>query len=294
MNIFKLLKKYGTQSKCLTLLEKTRWGNTPRCPYCEGDKVSRKTEKNRHRRWQCSRCRKSFSVTVGTIFHNTQLELPYWFAILNLMLNAKKSISSYQISRDIGIRQGTVHSIQNRIRKAMSEDQGELLWGIVEMDETYIGGKPRKANFRKNDELSKRGRGTDKLPVIGAVERGGNVIAKVVKGTKLSFQNLKTFVESTVNTKAGFLVTDDYKSYNSMAVVLPHSVVNHSIAYSFHGVHTNTIESFWALLKRAWYGQHHHYSKLKAHLYVAESCYKYNNRKNKNTFKEMIKKMVGI
>jgi transposase-like protein len=290
MTIFELLKKYGTQAQCIELLEQARWGKTPKCPYCNSEKVSRKTEKNRQSRWQCSKCKKSYSVTVGTIFHHTHLELPYWFAILNSMLNAKKSLSSYQISRDIGIRQPTVLSVQNRIRQAMSTDQGKLLKGIVEMDETYVGGKPRKSNFRDDDDTdNKRGRGTDKLPIVGAVERGGNVVAKVMNGVKLGAETLTNFVKSAVDTTKAHLITDQYAGYNTMALILPHSIINHSIAYFFNGVHTNTIECFWSLLKRAWFGSHHHYSDEKAHLYVAESAYKFNNRKNDNTFMEMIK-----
>jgi transposase-like protein len=292
MNIFKLIKQYGTQKQCIALLENARWGDNPVCPYCSSNNVYRQKERQQQSRWGCSQCKKSFSVTVGTIFHHTHLELPYWFAILTLMLNAKKSLSSYQISRDIGIRQGTALKIQHKIRKAMSEDQGKLLQGIVEMDETYIGGKPRKSNIRKNNKSAKRGRGTDKLPIVGLVERGGNVVAKVIKGAKLNSTTLKNIVKSTIDTAKSHLITDDYRAYNSMAVVLPHSTINHSIAYSFNGIHTNNIEGFWSLLERAWYGQHHHYSKVKAHLYVAESCYKYNNRENKNSFSQMVKKLL--
>ena len=162
------MKKYGTQDKCLTLLEEGRWRDHSKCPYCDSDKVSRHKEKSRQSRWQCSNCKKSYSVTVGTIFHHTHLELPKGFAVLSLMLNAKKRLSSHRISRDVGLRQPTALSIQNRIRKAMATEQGELLKGIVEMDETHIGGKPRHKG------ISKRGRGTDKTAVIGAVERKGN------------------------------------------------------------------------------------------------------------------------
>jgi len=286
MNIFELIKKYGTQEQCIKLLEKSRWGNTPTCPYCESEKVGRHKEKSRQSRWQCSSCKKSYSVTVGTIFHRTHLGLPEWFAILRLMLNAKKSLSSYQISRDIGIRQPTVLSVQNRIREAMATDQGQLLKGIVEMDETYIGGKPRYKG------KSKRGRGTDKMAVMGAVERGGKVVAKPAAENKLSFKILSGFVKENIDTKQAELVTDEYRGYSGMTVVLPHSVINHSIAFSFKGVHTNSIEGFWSLLKRAWYGQHHHYSRVKSHLYIGEPCYKYNNRENDNTFYDMIKNLL--
>jgi len=296
MTIFELLKKYGTQQQCIDLLETARWGDKPICPYCESDKVSRKTEKNRQSRWQCSKCQKSYSVTVGTIFHHTHLELPYWFAILNYMLNAKKSLSSYQISREIGIRQPTVLSVQNRIREAMAGDQGTLLRGIVEMDETYIGGKPRKSNFRDDDDgdENKRGRGTKKLPVVGMVERGGKVVAKVMNGVKLGAETLGNLVTKYVDVAKSHLMTDDYSGYNRMSVILPHSVINHSIAFCFNGVHTNTAECFWSLLKRAWFGSHHHYSDGNAYLYVAEAAYKFNNRKedDKETFMDMIKNLL--
>lgn len=292
MNIMELLKKYGTQEHCIELLEHVRWGNDSVCAYCGSKKVYRQSEKNRQPRWKCNACHKSYSVTVGTIFHGTHLELSYWFAVLSLMLNAKKSLSSYQISRDIGIRQGTVLKVQNRIREAMSGKQGRLLKGIVEMDETYIGGRPRKSNMRKNNRPAKRGRGADKLPVVGVVERGGDVVAKVVKGARLGTETLESVVKATVDTAESHLVTDDYKGYSSMAAILPHSVANHSVAYSFNGIHTNNIEGFWSLLKRAWYGQHHHYSKANARLYVAEASYKYNNRKNENSFSDMIETML--
>ncbi len=296
MTIFELLKLYGTQAQCIELLETARWKDNLTCPYCKSDKVSRKTEQKRQSRWQCSKCKKSYSVTVGTIFHRTHLELKYWFAILNLMLNAKKSLSSYQISRDIGIRQPTVLSVQNRIREAMSTDQGVLLKGIVEMDETYIGGKPRKSNLRDDDDgdENKRGRGTSKLPVVGMVERGGRVIAKAMNGVKLGAETLKKLVMENIDTANSHLITDEYSGYNSMALVLPHSTINHSIAYFFNGIHTNTIECFWSLLKRAWFGSHHHYNDENAHLYLGEASYKFNNRDKGETFMDMIKNLLSF
>ena len=225
MNIFDLIKKYGTQEKCIKLLEKVKWGDCPACPYCNSENVCRHKERNQQSRWQCSTCKQSYSVTVGTIFHCTHLELPKWFAILSLMLNAKKSLSSYQISRDIGIRQPTVLSIQNKIRKAMASSQGQLLKGIVEMDETYIGGKPR------GNVPAKRGRGTNKMAVIGAVERSGKVRAVPAKKNKLNFAVLSGFVKKNLDTRKARLVTDEYRGYSGMTVVLPHSVINHSLAF---------------------------------------------------------------
>ena len=139
--IIEVIKKYNTNEKCIYYLEQARWKDGVCCSFCGSDKVCKKTEKNRANRHQCWNCKKSFSVTSGTIFDNAR-KLPEWFQILALMLNARKSLSSYQISRDLGLRQGTAWKIQNKIRKAMQTGESELLKGIIEMDETYIGGKP--------------------------------------------------------------------------------------------------------------------------------------------------------
>ena len=144
----------------------------------------------------------------------------------------------------------------------------------------------------KKKGASKRGRGTSKQAVVGAVERSGKVVAEPAKSNKLSFKVLSGFVKDNIDARKSKLFTDEYRGYKGMTVVLPHSVINHSVAYSFNGIHINTMEGFWSLLKRAWYGQHHHYSRKNAHLYVAESCYKYNNRENKNSFLDTIKTML--
>ena len=157
-----------------------------------------------------------------------------------------------------------------------------MLQGIVEADETYVGGKPRKANKRDDDKPAKRGRGTSKTPVVGAVERGGNVVAKVAD--KLTGHAMMQFFNKHVDTKGSLVITDEFKSYKALDGSYQRTVINHAVQYVDGSTHTNTIESFWALLKRAWYGQHHHYKEAFMPLYVAESCWKYNNRRNGNAF----------
>lgn len=177
MNIIELLKKFPTQENCIKHLEKVRWGDKVRCVYCNSENTNELKKELRH---HCNGCRKSFSVTVGTIFHHTHIELQKWFLVIALMLNAKKGLSAYQISRDLSIRRVTVWSMMHRIRKAMKNNL-HLLSGIVEMDETYIGGKQRPKNNKDDDndfQPPKRGRGTDKECVIGMIERGGKVKTK--------------------------------------------------------------------------------------------------------------------
>lgn len=174
-SIISIYRRFPTKESCLEHLEAVRWKDEPCCPYCKSEKVSKKTEKEQRNRWQCSLCRKSFSVTVGTIFHNSHVDLQRWFLLIAIMFSAKKGLSAMQAARDLEMRRPTVWSMMHRIRAAMVDD-GKLLAGIVEMDETYIGGKPRKSNYKDPDDKgSPRGRGTAKAPVVGAVERGGRV-----------------------------------------------------------------------------------------------------------------------
>ncbi len=289
--LIEIMKKYSTNKECIELLEQIRWANGVECPYCNSKKISKKSEKKQQNRYQCQECKKSFTVTVGTIFHSAK-KLSVWFMVLVLMLNAKKGLSTHQVSRDLGIRQHTIWSIMKKIREAMTTGESELLKGIVEMDETYIGGKPRKDNNKKSD--SKRGRGTNKTAVIGMVERNGKVKAEVSKKSdKLSFKTLSGILKRNTNIIKTHLITDEYKGYSPMGTIVDHSFINHKLNFSNGMVHTNTIEGFWSLIKRAWYGSHHHYNRESVHLYVAETSYKYNNRKNKNIFIDTIKRMLG-
>jgi len=216
---------------------------------------------------------------VGTIFHHTHLPLQKWFLAVMLMLNAKKGLSALQLSRDLNVNKNTAWRIAMQIRKAMTQaEQRGLLTGIVEMDEAYIGGKPRKGNRRDDDRPRKRGRGTDKAPVIGAVERGGKVAAKAIAKEKMKARHMRVFVRERVDTSNASLITDEYKGYLGMSKVLPHAVIKHADWYVGGDIHTNTIEGFWALLKRGMFGQFHSVSRKHLQRYVDEFCYRYNLR----------------
>jgi transposase-like protein len=282
MNLLEIFQSFQTQEQAIDYFEGVRWQGKPFCPYCQSKKVCRHASGDRAgMRWQCEKCTRAFSVTVGTLFHGTHIPLKNWFLLLGLMLNAKKSASAYQIARDLGIRRPTVWSMMHRVRVAMANDpqQTKLLFGIVEADETYVGGKPRKGNRRAGDKPNKRGRGTTKTPVVGLMERGGRVIAQPASPRELSAKGLKKFVAKFVDTAATLLITDEFGGYNKIHEMMLHATVNHSVEYANGMVHTNSIEGFWSLVKRAWYGSHHHYSKKYVGLYISEACYKYNHRK---------------
>ena len=219
-------------------------------------------------------------MTVGTIFHHTHLPLQKWFLAITLMLNAKKGLSALQLSRDLEVNKNTAWRITMQIRKAMMQaEHRDLLTGIVEMDETYIGGKPRKGTKGDGpDGTHPRGRGTKKAPVVGAVERGGKVTAKAVKKDRMKGRHMRAFVRERIDTSKAGLITDEYKAYLGMAKVLPHAVIKHADWYVDGDIHTNTIEGFWALLKRGMFGQFHSVSRRHLQRYVDEFCYRYNLR----------------
>jgi transposase-like protein len=297
MNVIELFQSFQTQEQAVDYLEKVRWNDKPHCPYCGSFTVGRHASGDRNMaRWQCRDCTRAFAVTVGTLFHGTHMPLRTWFLVLALMLNAKKSASAYQISRDLGIRRPTAWSMMQRIRTAMAADpdQDRLLHGIVEADETYVGGKPRKGNKHGDDAPNKRGRGTAKAAVLGAVERGGRVVARVAGPGDLSAKGIGKFLARFVDPAGTLLITDEYKGYNRVSETMLHTVVCHAKEYAAGTANTNSIEGFWALVKRAWYGSHHHYSRKYMPLYIAEAAYKYNGRKQKDGFASSLAMFVGL
>ncbi len=282
MNLLTIFTRFPDQESCIAHLERIRWGDDPHCPHCGCDHVARKQDNDRVGRWNCHGCKSSFNVLSGTIFEKTKIPLQKWFLGIGLMVNAKKSLSSHQLARDLDMNQKSAHYMQERIRASMLTEEKMLLQGVVEADETYVGGKPRKGNRRDDDTPTRRGRGTSKTPVIGAVERHGNVSARVA--TDLSGKGILRFLKDTVDPEGTLLITDEYSAYNAASDIYQRAVINHKESYADGDTHTNTIEGFWALVKRAWYGSHHHYTKGRMPLYIAESCWKYNQRKNTDSF----------
>ncbi|WAC06928.1 MAG: IS1595 family transposase [Thermodesulfobacteriota bacterium] len=287
MNIVEIYKLFPTHNHCIDHLEKIRWENKPTCPYCQSQSI---TPRPKEKRYQCNSCNTSFRVTVGTIFHQTHLPLQKWFLAICLVLNAKKGVSARQLSRDLKVNKDTAWRMGMKIRQAMSErEQKELLTGLVEMDETYIGGKPRKGSGPH-----KRGRGTQKIPVVGMVEREGSIKAEVVKNRKLDSKSLSSLVRRNIDTKNATLFTDEFKGYLGIKKFMLHQVVDHTVWYVSGDAHTNTIESFWALLKRGIVGQYHKVSLRHLARYIDEFSYRWNHRKDENLFGLTLQKSLGV
>lgn len=264
MNIRTVYEKWPTEADCIAHIERVRWHGKPACPYCKSARTTPMPKESRH---HCNSCNTTFSVTVDTIFHHTHLDLQIWFLAISLVLNAKKGISARQLARDLKVNKNTAWFMGMRIRNAMFE-QGELLRGIVEMDECYIGGKPRKGSGPH-----KRGRGTSKAPVVGVLERGGNVIARPVDKAKLNSKSLAKFVRDNIDVADAILITDEYSGYIKIRSFMRHAVINHQVAYVDGEIHTNSIESFWGLLKRGITGQYHRVTLRHLHQYITEFCY---------------------
>ena len=289
MNLFDLLDAFPDQLSCIAHLEDIRWNGKPECPYCGSTEVRRKKENKLVGRWNCHECKSSFNVLSGTIFEKTRVPLQKWFAAITLVVNAKKSISSHQLARDLSLTPPTAWYMLQRIRRAMAKGRDILLQGIVEADETYVGGRPRKEN-KKEDRKSKRGV-TTKTPVLGVVERGGKV--KTMMAKRVDGETLVKFIRSAVNPEGATLMTDELGGYNELEPLYDHKVINHSKRYVDGEIYTNTIEGFWSLVKRAWYGTHHHYSKKYMPLYVTEASWKYNQRQNPRAFDTILRGLFG-
>ena len=284
MTIPQFEKAFPNEDACAAYLVSHRWPDGVRCPRCGSRKVYALT--TMAFKWECSDCRVGgayrFSHIAGTVFENTNKPLRDWFRVIHMMMTSKKGISALQVMRVMGFGSyKTAHYMCHRIRAALMDEEFQQLIGIVEIDETVVAGKA------KNRHASKRGRndkGFSGKPIIaGAVQRKGNVVARVIANTKT--ETLMAFVNEAVSDRVSLICTDSYNAYHALDRRFFHRSVDHTAGeYVVGAVHTQTIEGFWSLVKRGMVGTYHKVSAKYLPLYVAEFQFRYNNRLNDDIF----------
>ncbi len=295
MNLLDIYKELNTETKCLNFLEHMRWPDGVKCLACDSDRITRITAKGKTNRktgnvgpdrklYQCNECRFQFTATTGTVYHDTHLPLSKWFLAIALITESKKGISANQLSRALGVQYRTAWHLAHRIRKAMIDANPPKLSGIVEIDETYIGGKQRGHRSKlKNKDV-----------VIGVRERGGQV--RFVQTPDNKADTVYQVIADNVAKDAEAIMTDESNIYNfkdTQFHKVRHERIRHKDKIYVRGdVHTNTVESAFSLFKRGLTGAFHSVSLKHLQRYLNEFSFRFNNRKDANLFGLTVRRMA--
>jgi len=278
MNMMKLMEKYSNDDACRKTLTELRWPDGITCPRCESKEIRNSYTRDQY---DCGSCGYQFSVTSGTTFHDSHLPLTKWFVAIYLMCESKKGISANQMKRTLSVAYKTAWYLCHRIRAAMPENN--MLGGIVEVDETFVGGKT---------EGMGHGYKGNKAIVVGALQRGGKAVLQVVDDR--GRQTLHQFIHNSTKPNTEAIYTDDWPSYRGIGDKdTKHEVVNHSAEEWVRGnVHTNSVEGVWSLLKRSITGSYHKLSTKHLNSYLDELEWRFNNRENPYLFRDTIRKLI--
>jgi transposase-like protein len=260
------------EATCVAHFTESRFRNGEYCPHCKHDKIYKCAN---GKRYQCAKCKQDFTIRTKTVFGESKLPLRKWYMAIYLLATSNKGISSVQLAKQVGVTQKTGWFIDHRVRSAMKQNKGNL-FGTFEIDETYIGG------LEKNKRASKRTAGTQgrspkvKTPVVGMVQRGGEVRTQVVE--RVTMQTVENQIKDNA-AKGSQIYSDDFLSYARIGKMFPHKAVGHGRGEYVNGdCHTNGIESFWALFKRGYHGIYHFMSKKHLQKYVDEFTFRFNRR----------------
>jgi transposase-like protein len=298
MNLIDVTQQFRTDDDCLAYLESMRWPDGIRCPVCGCDRISKITRKpggdnKRTRIYQCleATCKQQFSATAGTIFNDSHLPLTKWFMALALIVDAKKSISANQLKGHLGIGSyRTAWYMAHRIRKAMVNEGSADLSGIIEMDETYLGGVKHGRRYQ--------GRRDHKQCIVGIKQRGGSV--RFFHAPDAKIETLAKYLKEHVSADVEFIMTDELPAYPKALRLSGHDLdkhrtVNHSAEIYVDGnTTTNGIESAFSLFKRGVIGSFHKISIKHLHRYLSEFETRFNGRKADDRFEPTLKRMLGV
>jgi transposase-like protein len=278
-----MIERYGTEDKCRDFLVELRWPHGVECPRC----YTRNAAKIKNRpQFRCRSCDYRFSVTVNTVFADSHLPLWKWFLATYLMAESKKGMSAKQLQRTLGVTYKTAWYLAHRIRSAMEEDSPVPLSGVVEIDETWLGGK-----------VTDRGQGpfANKQLILGAVERGGDVRLRVQSEPgRRSQKTYQGFVKDHVADEAPAIFTDAAQAWGNLSDEnTVHEKVSHRTEEWVRAqVHTNTVEGVWSLLKRSVVGTYHQLSAKHLPAYLDEIAFKFNNRDNPHLFRDTLLRLI--
>jgi transposase-like protein len=285
IDLCELMERFGDEQSCRNYLEKLRWPHGVHCPKCKGEKISSILKRDQ---FNCDNedCRYHFSVTAETMFHDTHLPLVKWFLATFLICQSRKGMSANQLKRMLRINYRTAWYLCHRIRDAMKSVNPQPLGGIVEMDETYVGGV---------EHGGKRGRGTKKEIVIGIRQRGGEL--RFFHAQDVKSGTLAKYIKENISEDVDMLMTDDFNVYCAAAkkegIEDRHKTINHSEgSYVLGDIHTNTVESAFSLLKRGIVGTWHRISAKHLQAYLDEMCFRFDNRKNPFLFRDTLLRLL--
>lgn len=291
MKLIDVTRAFANDEQCLAYFEKRRWPDGVRCTTCGAKEVSKITRKSKSKNkraqvYQCleKTCKVQFSVTSGTLFHDSHLPVAKWFMAIALLVDAKKSMSALQLSRHLDCNYRTAWYLAHRIREAMLDADAPKLTGVVEVDETYIGGKQRGHKSKlKNKDV-----------VIGVRERGGAL--RLVHTKDNAAGTLYDVIAKHVSKDAEAIMTDENPAYNFKLTQF-HNVRHGRIKHRNHvyvkgDVHTNTVESAFSLLKRGIIGSFHSVSIKHLQRYLNEFGYRFNRREDADIFEQTVSRMA--
>jgi len=286
MTLPEINKLYSTDDRCRELLERLRWPEGVECPRCKDRRVSRMKD---YARFECVGCEYQFTVTSGTIFHDSHLPLPVWFMAVLLLCEAKKGMSAMQVKRTLGIAYKTAWYLCHRIRAAMATAEKGMLYGTVEIDETYLGGIQRGHQHKPGHPECK------KEIVIGLRQRGGETRFFHAEDAKSG--TLAQYIRENISEDVDVIVTDEFNAYpgamKATGHTAKHKTIKHKAKVYVDGdIHTNTVESAFSLLKRGVIGTWHRISAKHLAAYLEEMTFRFNRRGRSDLFVDTLRHMV--